>query len=262
VANLFRGATIEDAVIRLAGLAEDTQAYAAAARQLAAALSAPLGSTATLAWFGTSGSLAPWRGQRIEWTAALLRGTLDSITIGGTAIATDVPLAGSALRVGWTVSPVDWLSLEPWVLYLAGDRPPPEKRRLGLTAGYDGFLGVTPYLTATNLFFGGGLSESFADRQATAPGVNGRGVIAPGLSVVVDVGETVDLSLRGAWLRAEAAGPYQGRTYGTEVDLTATWAPWPWLTVGLEQDLLAPGDFFAGARTISKTVLAVDLATP
>jgi hypothetical protein len=262
VANLFRGATIEDAVVRLAGLPEGTTAYAVAARHLAASLSAPLGSTASLAWLGTSGSLTPWRGQRLAWTAALLRGHLDSITVAGTDVATDVPLAGAAVRIGWTTSPLDWLSVEPWLLYLSGDRPPPEKRRLGITAGYDGFLGVTPYVTATNLFFGGGLSESFADRQASAPGVNGRGVIAPGLTATVDLGDVVDLTLRGAWLRAEDAGPFQGRTYGTEVDVTVTWTPWPWLTVGLEQDVLAPGDFFAGGRNITKTVLAVDVATP
>ena len=174
----------------------------------------------------------------------------------------DIPLRGSAAWLRYQVSPVPWLSVTPWFLYLSGDRPPPEKTRLGLPAGYGAFLGVNPYLTATNLFFRGGLSETFAARQATAPGVNGRGVIAPGLNLELDAGPGVDLEARVAWLRAEDAGPWGGTAYGTEIDLSATWAPVRWLSFGAELDVLLPGDFFGGGRTVYKSVLAVDLRTP
>ena len=121
---------------------------------------------------------------------------------------------------------------------------------------------MTPFVTATNLFFGGGLSESFAARQATAPGVSGRGVIAPGLALEVDLPAEVDLTARAAWLLAEDAGPYGGKVYGTEVDLTVRWSPLRWLSLAAEADLLLPGDFFGGDRAISKVILAVDLLTP
>jgi hypothetical protein len=261
VAELFRGAAVEDAVVRLSGLVPGTARFVTESRTMAATLSAPLGSTATLGWFGTSGSLTSL-GQRFGFTAALLRGNIDSFTYAGATQDTNVGLSGKAVHLRWDATPADWITISPWLLYLSGDRPPPEKRRLGLPPGYAGFLGVAPFVTATNIFFGGGLSESFAARQVSAPGVNGRGVFAPGMEAVWGPGAEVEFTSRVAWLRAEDPGPFGGQTYGTEVDFELTSTPLPYLTVGLEQDLLFPGDFFGGAATISKTVLAVDLRTP
>jgi len=263
VAELFRGAFEEDAVVRLAGLSPGQPGFAATAAYLLRVLSAAPEADATLLWAGASGSLLPARGHRVAFTAALQRGELQRLgtTPAGDPLP-DVPLHGRALQVRWTWSPSPWLEVTPWLLYLSGDRPPAEKHRLGLPAGYHGFLGVTPYLAATNLFFGGGLSETFAARQATAPGVNGRGVLAPGLEVALDPAEAVALLARVAWLRAEDAGPYGGRTYGTELDLTARWSPRPWLALAAEGDVLWPGDFFGGDRAVTKAILAVDLLTP
>ena len=263
VAELFRGALVEDAVVRLAGLAPGQVGYAAQAEYLLRVLAASASSQATMGWAGVSGSLLPFRGHRLAFTAAVMRGELTRLeTAAGAQATQDVPLSGRAVSLRWDWSPADWLTVAPWFLYLSGDRPPTEKARLGLPPGYAGFLGVTPFVAATNIFFGGGLSESFAARQATAPGVNGRGVVAPGLTVEVDLPAKVGLTARGAWLLAEDAGPYGGRVYGTEVDLTARWSPMGWLTVGLEGDLLLPGDFFGGDQPISKAILAVDVSTP
>jgi hypothetical protein len=123
-------------------------------------------------------------------------------------------------------------------------------------------VAVAPYLTETNLFFGGGLSESFADRQATAPGVNGRGVIAPGVSLGWDPSESLTVRAKGAWLRAVAPGPFGGRVYGTEVDLELSFEATSWLILGAELDALFPGDFFRGRDTLTKGLLAVDVLTP
>jgi hypothetical protein len=262
LAELVRTAYVEDGVVRLSGLAPGTPDYVTASRSLATLLSSELASTATTAWFGTSGSLATWAGQRAVWTLALLRGHVDTLGSAAAPAEVDLPLRGSAAWLRYEISPRPWLQVTPWFLYLSGDRPPPEKQRLGLPAGYGAFLGVNPYITATNLFFRGGLSETFAARQATAPGVNGRGVIAPGLTVRGDAGPEVDLEARVAWLTAEDAGPWGGTAYGTEVDLMATWEPARWVSFGAELDVLLPGDFFGVGRTVYKTVLAVDLRTP
>jgi hypothetical protein len=257
LAELIRGALIEDDVVRLAGLAPGQGGYAAISQQLADQLASARTSTATMAWVGSTGSLGTFANQRLLWTLALLRGRVDTLEIAGVLTQVDIPLKGSAAWLRYQVSPVPWLSVTPWFLYLSGDRPPTEKARLGLPAGYGAFLGINPYVTATNLFFRGGLSETFAARQATAPGV-----IAPGLSVVLDLGTDVDLLARAAWLRAEDDGPWRGRTYGTEVDLSATWEPARWITFGLEVDALVPGDFYGGGKTVYKTVLGIDLRTP
>jgi hypothetical protein len=263
VAELFRGALAEDAVIRLAGLEPGMPGYAARAQYLAGLLAAAPDAEAALAWAGVSGSLLVLPGHRLEFTGALQGGELQRL---GTDAAgqplEDVRLTGRAVSLRWTWSPASWLGVTPWFLYLSGDRPPTEKRRLGLPQGYAGFLGVAPYVTSTNLFFLGGLSETFAARLATAPGVSGRGVIAPGLSAEADLPGEVGLVGRAAWLRAEDAGPYGGRTYGTELDLTARWWVRPWLALAAEGDVLLPGDFFGGDRAVSKVVLGLDLLTP
>lgn len=261
LADLLRGAYVEDAVVRLSGLAPGSPGYVTTSRELAVLLSSDLVSTATLAWLGTTGSLATFAGQRVIWTLATLRGHVDELGPSSAPEVVDIPLRGSAAWLRYQVSPRPWLSVTPWFLYLSGDRPPPEKARLGLPQGYGAFLGVNPYVTATNLFFRGGFSETFAARQATAPGVNGRGVIAPGLNVEVDVGPDVDLLAKVAWLWAEDDGPWGGRTYGTELDLTAAWEPAPWISFGAELDVLLPGDFFGGGQTVVKSVLAVDVHT-
>lgn len=263
VADLFRGAAVESAVVQLGGAVQGTDAYAALNRTLARVLTGAATAEATLGWAGTTGSVVPFAGQRLSWTAALMGGSIRRLRtdLAGNPLA-DVPLSGRALHLRWEASAGDRVSVTPWLLYLSGDRPPTEKARLGLPPGYAGFLGIAPWVTATNLFFGGGLSESFAARQASAPGVNGRGVLAPGLTVEADLPGGVAAAARGAWLVAEDRGPYGGKVYGAEVDLSATWAVRDWLTVGAEADALFPGDFFLGRETVYKAVVAVDLLTP
>jgi hypothetical protein len=67
---------------------------------------------------------------------------------------------------------------------------------------------------------------------------------------------------KAAWLRADVTGPFGGKIYGTEADLDLTWAPASWLLLGVELDVLWPGDFYPARDTVYKTVLAVDLVTP
>jgi len=263
VAQLFQGARLESAVLGLADRTPGTIGYRAQSLYLTRVLLKPPTSDATLAWAGLSGALVPFRNHRLTFAGVVSWGTIHSLdAASGDTVLEEVPLSGQAAQVRWAWSPADWLAVTPWFLYLSGDRSPYEKRRLALDGGYAGFLGVTPFVTATNLFFQGGVSEAYSSRQVSAPGVNGRGVVAPGLTVEVGLPGGVDLTARGAWLEAAVAGPFGGRRYGTEVDLELAWQPAGWLTVALEGDVLLPGDFFAGARPISKVVLALDLEGP
>jgi hypothetical protein len=144
-------------------------------------------------------------------------------------------------------------------LFLSGDQPPSERASGGPLASYGGFLGVAPFVTDTNIFFNGGVGESFASRQATAPGVNARGVVAPGLSAGWDPSASLGVEARAAYLVAPAAGPFGGRVYGPEVDLELTWAPLRWLTLVAEGDALFPGDFWPGRATVTRVVLGFDV---
>jgi hypothetical protein len=164
------------------------------------------------------------------------------------------------LRLRARVSRV--VELGGFFLFLSGDEPPTARARRGLPEQYGGFLGISPYVTDTNLFFNGGVSDSFASRQATAPGVNGRGVIAPGLTAAWDPAPAFGAEARAAYLVAPHPGPFGGRVYGPEADLVLTWSPARWLQFAAEGDALFPGNFFAGRSTITKVVLGVDVAVP
>ena len=269
--NVFRDAVVE----RLVGAAADDEQAGAVRRSanhwLSATLSADYHSASTLGWVGTSGLLTPWKGHRLAWTAALQGGTVEQVTAGGgrdpLVIAEHVALRGQLVSVRYNLDLPHGLDGGAAFLYLSGGTLPKSTLtsdgELPPASGtYRGFVGIAPFLTETAIFFGGGLSEAFADRQARAAGVNGRGVIAPVLSLGLRPAEAVDLRLRGAFLQAPARGPFGGRTYGTEADLEATWQARPWLRLGLEGDVLFPGDFFPSRRPITRAVLALDVQTP
>jgi hypothetical protein len=260
VGEILRGAVVEQRVGSL-DQALGTSTEPAAARSLARTLAAPLASDASLAWLGTSGSLAPLRRVKLGWTLAVQRGTLHQLTTTGPAggdlqLLSDLPLRGGVASLRLDLDLGDRVTLSPSFLYETGAPPPSPDRP------YGAFIGIVPYVTTTNLFFDGGLSETFAARQASAAGVNGRGVVAPAVAITFDPWEKVTLQGKAAWLRADVEGPFGGLVYGTEADLTLTWSPRPWLLFGAEADVMWPGDFYAGRSTISKTLLAVDFLTP
>ena len=262
IAELFRGALVERLVTVVEQAPPDSAELVAANHRLAAVLGQRLESDASMAWAGTSGRLLPWRGQRLGWTAALLRGQIDRVATGSATelvLAHDVKLDGRLLSVTWDSDLGKRVRLGAFFLYLSGGTFPAGQ---DTTGSYGGFLGIAPFITATNLFFAGGLSESFAARQSTAPGVNGRGVAAPGLSLSFDPTDALGLDLRAAYLTAPVNGPTGGNVYGTEVDGGFSWSVRPWLVLGAELDVLWPGSFYAGDRTVYKTILALDVVTP
>ena len=261
VGELFRGEIVEQRASALAREDPGTVAYADTAYLLATILSRPIDSDASLAWLGTSGNVKPLEWLRLQWTIAALGGKIQRIWSpqpdgGDVTLFQDVSVRGQMASFR-AEAPAGPLTASAWVLYLSGSGP---IARNGST--YHGFLGISPYVTATNLFFAGGLSETFASRQATAPGVDGRGVIAPGVTLSYDGSDAFAAEAKAAWLVSDVTGPYGGRVYGTEADLQATWTPLSWLLLGAELDVLWPGDFYPSRATVYKTVLAVDVLFP
>jgi len=259
LAPLFQAELAESSAVRLGRAMVGTSDYRTLARRVAAALGADRHSEGTLAWLGTSGSLRVLGPVRVDWTGAVERGRL---TLGSGAGLSDIDIRG---RLAWVRLRGDasrTLELSAFFLYLSGDLPPDERQRLGLPRQYGGFLGVAPYVTTTNIFFQGGVAEPFASRQATAPGVNGRGVLAPGLGATFEPTRALALDLRAAWLVAPEVGPFGGTNYGPEVDLAVTWSPVRWLILLAEADALFPGGFFPGRATMTKVVVGADLVWP
>jgi hypothetical protein len=266
--ELFRGALAEASALRLGAAPAGSAAFTDESRLLAVELDAPLRGTADLGWAGTSGSVR-LGAARVEWTAAVALGTISVPRVALAQLAPDAfrtrtrdvteSLLGELAHARVRVPLSPQASVGGFLLFLSGDAPPPEDEAASAPGRYGGFLGVSPFVTETNIFFNGGVGESFAARQATAPGVNGRGVVAPGLSVGWDPCATFGAEARAAYLTAAASGPFGGRVYGPEVDLELTWAARPWLTLVAEADALFPGDFWPGRATIARVVAGVDL---
>jgi len=277
VADLFHGAAVEAQAIRLQGLAPGTTQLQREARRMADLVGRSLEGSADLAWAGLSGNLSPRRGHRLVFTAAVAAGRV-RITGPTADDAVTVSVLGTMASARWEVRALPDLLLGLRLLWISGDRPPAESARLerevtGRKVTYRGFLGVAPWVTATSLFFAGGLADTFAARQASAPGVNGRGAWGPVGSATWDPLPSLRLEARGAWLFAPVVGPYGseasalgptgGRVYGPEVDLGARWSPLRWLALSAEADALWPGDFFPRPRrTVVKIIGGFDVLFP
>lgn len=255
IADLFRGSFAEPSVLALRTQAPGSPGYRLEELTLARSQAARLESEGWLGWGGTSGSLSR-SGARLDWTGALGFGDV-TIERGTTERASSV--FGQLAHLRLRARAARELELGGFFLFLSGDLPPAERRRLGLPERYGGFLGIAPFVTDTNIFFNGGVAESFAARQATAPGVNGRGVVAPGLTASWDPLRALGLDARGAYLFSPEVGPFGGRVYGPELDLEVTFSPLRWLTFAAEGDVLFPGDFFAGRAPVTKVILGVDV---
>ncbi len=256
VGELFRGSIAESSVTQLGGTVPGSLAFKLEEQALARRLGAPIDSDANLAWLGTSGSLGLFRA-KLDWTGALCLGRATILLAD--ARESSGPIFGELAHVRLRTGLLREVEVGGFFLFLSGDLPPIEKARRGLPQRYGGFLGIAPFITDTNIFFNGGVAESFAARQATAPGVNGRGVIAPGVTASWDPLRALSFDARAAYLVAPEVGPFGGRVYGPEVDLEITWSPLPWLRFAAEGDALFPGDFFAGRAPVTKVVVGVDL---
>jgi hypothetical protein len=255
VADLFRGSFAEPSVVQLLAQVPGSPGYRQEEVTLGVSQSAPLESDGWLGWGGTSGSLG-LLGAKLDWTGALGFG---HTTIQRGALESQSSVFGQLAHLRLRARAGREIELGGFFLFLSGDLPPSEKARLGLPARYGGFLGIAPFITDTNIFFNGGVAESFAARQATAPGVNGRGVVAPGVTASWDPVRALAFDARAAYLVAPEVGPFGGRLYGPEVDLEVTWSPLSWLRFAVEGDALFPGDFFAGRAPVTKVVVGVDL---
>ncbi len=262
--GLLRSANVESAVMRLQATSPGTSMYRDASMILAALLSNQPPGTSDLAWAGISGHLFPGDRHELWWTGAVVLGRVSTLVPGGPEgpHLEGVPVEGLLGRARWRLAWTPAFATGAFVVFESGDLPPVERALVALPQRYDGFLGVAPYVTELNLFFNGGISESFANRHATAPGVNGRGVIAPGLSASWNPSLELSLESRGAWLVADETGPFGGRVYGMEIDLNVSWSPWRWLALLAEADVLFPGDFFPSADPMRRFIVGVNLSTP
>ena len=262
-ASILQQGLVEGQVVELEATTPGSVAYRAASRRLAVLLNSPEGGTTSLGWAGVSGRLELSSSSEVRFTAGAAFGTVGTTAAsGGAAVPVEVPALGWLLSARLTVQPGSGFTLSPFFIWLTGDSPPSSQQIASGSGTWGGFLAISPYITATNLFFQGGIAESYADRRASGSGVNARGVVAPGVQVGWTPGHGLDATLKAAWLWADQPSGFGGSSYGPEVDLNLSWSPWRWLSVLAEADLLAMGDFFPGQGLARKFILGVNVSTP
>jgi hypothetical protein len=263
-AAILRQGVVASDVVRLLENAPGTTSYVNASRRIAALLAAPIRGTSTLGWAGASGRLEVGSAGEIRFTAGASFGTVGTwvTRLGEGTRAVDVPVLGWMGSARWR-SLVGRFSLSPFFLWLSGAGPATPAQVAGdAPLRYTGFLSISPFLTATNLFFNGGISEAYSERRAVASGVYARGVLAPGLEAGWSAARELELTVKAAFLASDRDGPFGGRVYGPEVDLDVAWSPLPWLAVLGEADALALGSFFPSQGLAWRVILGLNVATP
>jgi hypothetical protein len=263
--QVLREGFIATEVERLLAYAPGSATYIRSSRSLALLVASPPIGTSDLGWAGLSGRVHVGDRNEARFTVGASFGTVSSFGSGVAAL----PQAVEVPALGWEVS-LRWLSLlgsgfrlTPFFLWLSGDDPAQEQQAaLGIPRRHSGFLSISPFITTTNLFFQGGISEAYADRQLASSGVNARGVITPGLEAGWTPTSTVEVVGKGAFLWSDTSGPFGGRVYGPELDLSASWDAFPWLAVLGELDFLDEGNFFPQRALSRRLIVGIDLTTP
>jgi hypothetical protein len=262
-AAVLRQGLVEGQVVELEATTPGSVAYRAASRRLAVLLNTPGSSTTSLGWAGVSGRLELSSWSEVRFTAGAAFGTVGATSAsGGAAASVEVPALGWLLSARLTVQPGSGFTVSPFFIWLTGDSSPSSQQIASGSGSWGGFLAISPFITATNLFFQGGIAESYADRRASGSGVNARGVVAPGVQLGWTPGHGFDATFKAAWLWADQPSGFGGSSYGPEVDLNLSWSPWPWFSVLAEADLLAMGDFFPGQGLARKFILGLNVSTP
>jgi len=172
----------------------------------------------------------------------------------------ELPVLGFALDLSGRYLITESMAVGGFFLLLSGERNPFLTADQGPLDTYHSFLSVVPYLTHTNLFFSGGMNETFSGRQATTAGINRRGVIAPGATFEWEITDELKVGATTAALLSWAKSLAGGSFYGVEIDVEGSWSILSWLSVSLEYDLLVPGSFFSQRTPIHKLMVGLDLS--
>ncbi len=226
-------------------------------------------SKANIVWIGLSGrkllgDLLLSANLQLEVGKLQLENPFWALT-GGAALPSFLPqdevlrlsTLGFAAEVTASYLVSEALSVGGFFLLLTGGENPYTP---GQTQGkYGSFLAVMPYITHTNLFFSGGMNETFSGRQATTAGINGRGVVAFGPNVAWEIIEGLDVGATAAALFAPVASRTGGSFYGVEVDLEGSYQVLSWLKVSAQYDFLAAGNFFPRQKVIHQFLFGLDV---
>ncbi len=198
-------------------------------------------------WVGLSGNKSFTRAA-LAWTAAVEFGRADvditflNVISGERSVRSgQLRALGGMFDVSFHYDVTDRLTPGLFFLFLSGETG--QRNEIG--GSFGSFIGVYPYIVRNNIFFSGGISQNFSARSLSTSGINGRGVLAPGFTLGLEITEQLILRLTGTMLFAQGEhAESQSRFYGVEADLNLEWSINRWLSALLEADYFHTGDFF------------------
>lgn len=150
------------------------------------------------------------------------------------------------------------LDISPYFLYMSGEND------LEKSGYLNSFVSIKSYITLSNIFFNGGLNETASSRSFSMAGVNGKGVINPGIWLRFG-NEKLPLKANFGIMRfyASSKNINDNDVYGTEFDFVSIYSLSRYLDISLEADYFIVGNFFKtdmeGLNNPFKILLGVNL---
>ncbi len=133
----------------------------------------------------------------------------------------------------------DLMKVSPYFLYMSGEND------LEKSGYLNSFISVKSYITLSNIFFSGGLNETASSRNFAMAGINGYGVINPGLRLELKKDNSPFFLSAGIMkFYSSIKNNLNKRDYGTEMDLVSSYDILKFLQLSFEVDYFIAGNFF------------------
>ncbi len=182
---------------------------------------------------------------------------------GRTARST-IPSLGYLVDLQVEKNITDNFSVQLYWLMASGDGDPVGKMANGELL--ETYLAIVPFITRTNIFFNGGINETFSNREFHMAGHTARGFCVPGTVLEYYFTDRIYAVGKAAYLFSLVDPPAwsRGRTYGWEVDLMGFWEIGKYVLLSFEGDVFFPGSFFQSAanpdpNTAYRIMVGLDL---
>lgn len=131
------------------------------------------------------------------------------------------------------------LEISPYVLFMSGEND------LEKSGYLNSFVSVKSFITLSNIFFSGGLNETASSRHFSTSGVNGYGVINPGLKIEIKrKGSPFVLNTGFMKFYSAVKSSTKKTDYGSEFDFILSYDVSKFLQISCEVDYFIVGIFF------------------
>jgi hypothetical protein len=199
-----------------------------------------------LGWTGVHGR---WKDEALDVRGAVVLG-FGSVRASlpplprGRVLEVDVGLSSvlASVEARWQATPE--LRVGGFGVAVTGDDGVEARAR----ASYTGFIGLSPRLPLTSIFYGGGLATTLQSPSVSAVAPDGSGLLSAGLDVsVTPWGPRATFAAQAAVMAATHPSP-SGGLYGVEVDVRAAVSVIDELDLFASGGVFVPGSYYGPSR--------------